>query len=542
MREIDRVRARRDFCWIVAALLLVALRSAPAASPFAIGPGDAQDGWFVLPAGKLGWTLHHIPAEAPPGTVHRVGLIADRPALWATGDGRLVMAYDPRSVPTSTGAAAPPLRGWSLREVAANRRGDGVITYEAPLPLPPLEALFTPRSLVVCGMRVIVLGEASGEAHLRALDRGQWQEVAMPTGGSRSIADWRLHSLASEPMLLERQGERSLGWMAGMLSPPLPQSPAWSSRAVGAFDDVLVIGGVLHHVEQNAEGAWEVGLVRGERVLREAMLPPLDTRAAGNSTSEIWLVPVGDRLGWYWASTSPQDRPRPVTSQDEKNTDVPSPARQADAPLALRIFARVVSPSGEIEHDGPAILASPIARQEIEALGLALASLLVAVCAFVFRREGAGRDGVKLPSGTSLTPPGRRVLAALFDFALALAVSGWIWNVGMLEVVLAGVGQPGGGQGVRPFVTALVFLFFSGAIAEALTGRTLGKGMLGCRVISASTASGPTLVQAVGRNAVKAFCPPLAAIYLNPGLHTQVGLFGTVVVSNVPEPDDADGR
>lgn len=540
MREIKRVRTGHALC-LVLAVLMMALRPAFAAPSIVIGPGDAQDGWFVLPSGKLGWTLHHVPAEAPPGTVRRVGLIAHRPDLWATDRGRLVMAYAPPETAVKTGEAARAPRGWSFREVVADRLGNGLITYDLPVPLPPLDPAFVPSSLIACGMRVVVLGEAAGEAGLRVLTLGAWQELAMPTGGSRGVSDWRLYSVAREPALLQRQDERSLVWTTSLEAP----APSWNSRPVGAFEDVVVVGDVMHHVRQNAEGAWDIGLVRGERVLRTALLPPLDTHEAGDSTSAIWLVPVGDRLGWYWASTSARTDTTPRSSPSGPGTSPPSPVASAGPPMATRIFARVVSRAGTIEHDGPAILASPLARREIEALGLALASLLVAVCAVVFRRDGIARDAVKLPPNTSLTPPGRRTLAAMLDFALAVVVAGWIWNVGILDVLLAGAGQPGGqagGLGVRPLVTALMFLFFTSTIAEALTGRTLGKGMLGCRVVSAATGGHPTLTQSVGRNAVKALCPPLAAFYLNPGPQTQAGLFGTVVVSDAPGFDEASGE
>lgn len=508
-----------------AVLLVLLVRAAAAAPELVIGPGDAEDGWFALPAGAFGWTLYHVPAEASAGTVRRVGLMAERPNLWAASRGRLVMAFAPRppEVGANTGSQAkapaspaPPV-GWRLREVTVSRRMEQYL-YSSPAPLPPVERTFVPVELALAGDDLYTLGLASGAATLRVLDGGvSWREVPLPADSSSSPEDWRVLSIARRPLLLERRSEGARAWTK-LPGGTQPAAAAWSARPIGAFEDVIVIADTLHQVRRNAQGAWDVGLVRGDRVLRTCMLPPLDTSDAGNTISDGWLVPAGDRLGWYWASTTPSD------TASERGE------HRGSSAIATRLFARVASPRGTVVHDGPAELAGPIAQREFEALGLALLSVVVAVGAFVFRREGAGGDAVVLPVGASLAWPGRRMLAGLLDAALAFAVAGWVWDIGVPQVIVSGFGQGSSGHGVRPFATGLVFLFVYGAVAEALSGRTLGKGMLGCRVASASTGRRPTWTQAIGRNAVKAFCPPLAVLDLIPGVQTRSGLFRTVVL------------
>lgn len=572
--------ARRAVCAMVALVLALVCASsiagaqtpgdvdAPPASTHAAGAyfrgaGDDQDSWFALPAGRLGWTLHHVPAEAPAGTVRRVGLMSQRPALMASGDARLVMVFEPAA------ATAERARGpWVVRELRVTRlrvaRGaEPLTTYTEPAPLMPLPADVTPMSLAFDGgvlHALCAVNDADGRARLLAFWRGAWSERGLPVESVRA-SDLSLMSISRRLALVQRaSGGAASGTSGGaaedavlwLLKPGVSaqatgeqasEEPAWDRGALGAFDGLMPAGGQVLRVEATQADGWRVSLVRAGGVVPIAEVGAVSPRVDAPEGAP-WIVPVGDGVGMFWGDeewSKRRDQPRAQRGVGEAPSGAEgaaaSAAEAAPVPMyATRVYARVIGASGQVLHDGPAKLATPVGSGEFEALGLALLSLVAAVSAFVFRRDRE-RDGVvRLPEGASLASGNRRIAATMIDAAVATLIAAWAWSVPVLDVLLiTGVGVSE--AGLKPTASALAVLFVTSAACEALCGRTLGKLVVGTRTISASTGRNPGWGQAIGRSAVKAFCPPLAAFYVSPAQPDQAGLFGTLVISGPPRPN-----
>ena len=90
--------------------------------------------------------------------------------------------------------------------------------------------------------------------------------------------------------------------------------------------------------------------------------------------------------------------------------------------------------------------------------------------------------------------------------------------------------------------TVLVLGVLVGTIGEKTWGRSPGKLLLRCRVVSARGGA-LTWGQALMRNMVRYFCPPLGMAWMLQPPAIQTGLAGTVVVIDLaleepPRPDD----
>lgn len=533
------------------------------ASTYFRGAGDDQDSWFALPAGRLGWTLHHVPAEAPPGTVRRVGLMSQRPALMAAGDARLIMMFEPGAETTSRERGPWVVRELRVTRLAAGRGAGPLTTYSEPAPLMPLPATATPIALAFDGVIPHALctidGPKGSTPKLLAFWRGAWSERALPVEGARA-SDLTLLTMWRRLAVVQRAPGGAGGGAAGgaaesavlwLLKPGVStqaigertsEEPAWDRGPLGAFDGVMAAGGQVLRVEATQPDGWRVSLVRAAGVVPIAEVGEISPRVDAPEGAP-WIVPVGDGVGMFWGDeewSKRRDQPRGQRGVGDAPTGgagaTASAAEPAPVPMyATRVYARVIA-SGQVLHDGPAKLATPVGSGEFEALGLALLSLVAAVSAFVFRRD-RDRDGVvRLPEGASLASGNRRIAATMIDVALATLIAAWAWSVPVLDVLLiTGVGVSE--AGLKPTASALAVLFVTSAACEALCGRTLGKLVMGTRTISAATGRNPGWGQAIGRSAVKALCPPLAAFYVSPAQPDQAGLFGTLVISGPPRPD-----
>ena len=501
-----------------------------------VGAGDAWNGWLLLtepePAKKRdddaqtargergrGPTalLLHVPAEAAPGTIRRVQLLAEPPARVAAGGGRLVMAFE-----SARGAAGATTPVWQMREVRAERVGQDV-EYSQPLALPPLDGIVALEGLAVCGPRVWALGrEAPGEAEagravLRVMSRAGWSAAELPAG----VAAGAMLELADRPVLIESlvcDGEDGAGaatcarmWRGEVdeAGGPVRWEQVATVRtgvATWAGGQWMVVDGQVVRVAPDAgelssgEQVWRVNVptVGGPGV--EVRLP--------SGARERWLVPAGPTLGWYWVTPGPEGRLR----------------------------ALVMSLAGTRVFDGAAITASPLSTGDLGAVLLALISLAAGVVAFVFKPRAARAEAVRLPEGWALAAPWKRVVAALIDLCAALGLASALLGVTLGRAMGLGLFEAQG-SGLGPFVLTLVLLVVVSALGELTTGRTPGKWMLGLRTVSAD-GRGVGAGQALARNLVKGFCPPLAVLLMTPAPEGPSGLFGTLVLERVVSPGE----
>jgi uncharacterized RDD family membrane protein YckC len=208
---------------------------------------------------------------------------------------------------------------------------------------------------------------------------------------------------------------------------------------------------------------------------------------------------------------------------------------ESDGRPLPRLTLRLISFSGTVLHDGPARTTSAVSGQALAMLAVLLLSLLASVLVFVFRPEGAARDAVTLPPNTALASPGLRVAAGAIDVALGLA-AGWL-----IAVTFALDTDVAEGQSVRfgwgTLLTSLTCMVLLGSLAEWTWGRSLGKAMVGCRVVSMTGVS-ISWRQAFGRNIVRFLCPPLGLAWMMQPPGQSASLFGTLVIVELPPTDD----
>ena len=93
-------------------------------------------------------------------------------------------------------------------------------------------------------------------------------------------------------------------------------------------------------------------------------------------------------------------------------------------------------------------------------------------------------------------------------------------------------------DGLGPLITGLCLFAVISGLFEALTGSTPGKLMFDLRTASGRDGGRASVAQCAARSLVKAFCPPVAALYLSPAGQGSGGLFGTVVVIDHDDHDD----
>lgn len=482
----------------IAALLLLGR----AAAAQGLACGDAQGGWFIVPGGE-GAALYHMPANAAPGSMVPVTPLAAAPQAMTSLGGRMVMVFDP----VRTAAEAPaPVR--QIRELSATPGSRAPLHFFSQLaPLPPLPGSGTLRGVALTREGLLAHLDDHGDAKRQSLLelRGlRWEEAEVPEALDMG-RPWMLGALGGAAVIVQSNGSsadatiwirdytvagRAGRWRAER-SAPLPSSAR-----------LLEASGQLMALVVDEQSGRTLRLFRSGKWLPVAIVE--------ESNNSQWVVPAGDSIAI-----------------------VRSPADER-----FRFFCRAVSPSGEVIYDGPAQTTGPVSRRELELLGLLLASLVLTIAVFVFRPAGSDRAAVQFPDGWALAEPWRRILATFVDVLIAALISSLFWNVpfrGVLDLSAAVTGE----HGIWPLVTAAAALAAIGTGAEAATGRTLGKWLLRCRVISVSGGN-PTLGQAAARNLVKALCPPLAAASLGaPGQRSPTA-FGTLVIAPVTDPRAGD--
>jgi uncharacterized RDD family membrane protein YckC len=151
---------------------------------------------------------------------------------------------------------------------------------------------------------------------------------------------------------------------------------------------------------------------------------------------------------------------------------------------------------------------------------------------------------------------GRRGIAAMVDFGLGAAVSGWIFGIDPLAI--AGLTPAAASTAdILPLLTAMAIGCGHSTLCEWLLGRSIGKALSGCRVIRVVTASEatlggpsvpgrPRLWQAIVRNLVRWGAPPITVFAMSDRLGRHPGdlAAGTVVVvaDEAPQPPPKPGN
>lgn len=326
----------------------------------------------------------------------------------------------------------------------------------------------------------------------------------------------------------------------------------------------------------------------------------------------FWVVGMGDvedatggsvggagaRLAVLWHSGGGRDGDDDA-GRGEGGVDGGGVRGRAAAGLEIR---EVSLSTGRLLYSGGARVGGPVSGEEIRLLMAVMIGVTVVVLLFVLRPErrrsrragdGVGLPGVVLvpaeigvlPDDVRLAGAGARLLGAVIDFGIAVGLSMAVHRVGFGEVLgpvwpAGGAGGGGSGGSVAPLLTAMGFAAVISAACEGLTGRSPGKWLTGCRVVSCwvrveddekkkgkgdgayaddgdgfddggrgeaggsgVVVFGPTWSQAVLRNVVKWGAPPLAVgVLLDPWRRHFGDLLGqTYVVESSPSGSEGEG-
>lgn len=192
---------------------------------------------------------------------------------------------------------------------------------------------------------------------------------------------------------------------------------------------------------------------------------------------------------------------------------------------------------GVQRYRGPPSASSPVSPEEFRFLIGMMMLIMSGVLIVVIMPDRS--DAMQIPDACVLADPGRRLIATMLDAVLVASVVGWFFDVSASEILtMAVIVRPDNAWAVIP-ITMIVGVAAS-TMSEWLLGRTLGKVLVGIRVVRAQPGAlvRPRLWSALVRNAIKWILPPVAALALiDPeALHRGDRASRTLVVS--PRPAD----
>lgn len=511
---------------------------APATASTISAPSHA---WLALPS-KDEWIIAHVPPRRqamPPdgkvrgaadGTLRRAASLSIEPsAMAAFGEDVYVAAddFDER------GQALR--RVWTLR--AVNTGVGDLWSYE------PGDGLRSLRSLPADGRMVGLAASGAGLVAILAADspaprvrvlwlnRGEWQELAAP----RDIDRWgaRLRCVATrEGFTLVAPDDSGSGraWSAS-LRDGKEQAPAitWSEGVVArdrslptgaAPVEFVSVGGRLISIAPAGPGVRVLSGVDAAGSSELAKLEGLEPDAA--------IAPLDSQGRLVVAWTRGEGSPR----------------RPGEPPMSGRVVEMIElsANTGRVLYDAPSRADGPVTPGDLGLLGLVLIVAMGVALVLVVR--GGEETEISLPPGMALAEPGRRMVASLIDGLIALVVASRLRGTPLLE--LASPGTFVTGELVWVLAIGIVAGAALGAMFEFLTGRSIGKAMVGCRVIRTTPNGEParaSLWQVLLRNAMKWTLPPLSMLALvEPSRRSRVDLLTrtAVVVEYDPDADEPE--
>ena len=198
---------------------------------------------------------------------------------------------------------------------------------------------------------------------------------------------------------------------------------------------------------------------------------------------------------------------------------------------ASELACQLLTSSGVEVFKGLATAEGPISRQDVWMLAIILGSLFLSMLLFILYPQRGAKGGAIPPIGCAAAEPSRRAAATAADLMPAMM---------LVDIAIRLWPEAVGGPVAMALVAVVMFLH--GVIGETCFGQTIGKALLGCRVIDSNGRS-PSLSRSAARNLVKTLCPMLGLVVVFGGrrlLHP--GTFGTMVVVGHPSLADAPER
>lgn len=367
------------------------------------------------------------------------------------------------------------------------------IPADRPETLPTLAKQWGARDLNVVGFAatpafpIVLLKRESGPYHLVALMPTGWVEASLPwTGDTPSVAGPakvdRCHLITAGTtfgLLIERVGSSKSQWctaadISTFRPPPVEtsnenisldwtireihfDSPTWPDDKIGT-DTLCYLENQLIRVSVHGGSATISILGTSDEY------PVTTIRGLGTT---VRVAPVEGNSGFL------------ALLSGAVPTGPESDAKPADSGYRLV----EVTPSGRVLYDGPAKQGGPVSMREIQLLSVLLVIVMAAVIVFVLRPGAKTPPPLILPGGLAPADSGRRIMATIVDFGAAWVVTSMAVQIDFSDLV-------------RPeilFASARGWIALGGALAlstvlgifmEWQFGVTLGKMMLGCRVIA----------------------------------------------------------
>jgi hypothetical protein len=489
--------------------------------PALAGPIEQEShGWIasMLLVGEDA-TLFHLPPRVMPGgggaeagVALQVRLLEELPSHVASRGRRVYLLYsepergvDVFSLRVSPTAAAAywltePLQG-AVSEPTLQAPGATLI-----------DATCTPGGLLV------LLRDEHWQ--LYTLGDDGWSAIDMPPGLAVVDEAWvRLIGGSQRPALLARYAGRTVQWELGAegawVATPLDGAKDWAEQDVLAVfaraDEVCAaVRPVPLRVEIWSLGPALSGLVAGV----DLQGPP-----AGVAPLE-----QGDRLAVL------------SRTRNESAAGVKDPVERWD-------LVEVSLATGRELSRGEPRTGAPISGSDVRWLSLGMGALMIGVLYYLLR-PGPSSDIVTLPEGCALAEPGRRLSAGILDAVLIGAVIALAFRTPVQHVLLvAPLLETAGGVLRLGAMVALGTAY--GTVCESLWGKTIGKALAGCEVVSvAGRRRRLGLVQSGARNLFKWGLAPWAALglALSGGRHRGDATARAAVVVRVEEEGKRDGE
>lgn len=545
------------------------------------GQADLSHGWMIVQAGTK-WSLIHVPprvdtapsAQGPlsasGGSVRLVTSFTTPPVAIAAAGDRLYMVLE-------TVDRSGRVSRREVRSVTVARSGLGGLwrfdpegeLYTHPL-LPPNGQLL---GLAAPGGKLAALIDDSAEANpigpqIGLLDGNRWiwsdvpkdiagvmasapgrvRLVPLRAGAGLCVAtlDGRIHLWTAvctiqrpdrkftfgqeddAPILSDNSGPipPAVSWRWSLRTFPMPDS----SRIDPANGTLIECGGAPLWIHASPQGTVDLSALSEQSA---ATLAVLDNVTLPISLAEL----EGDgRIVMIW-------------SQVEAPPTQPTRKLESSTPRRTYEVREISAATGRILYQGPAKSMGPVSPDDLRILWIVLL-VTMAMALFLVLRPDPTDGVINLPEHTFLAEPGRRLVAALADAVIAWWVATGIWGIDLGDSLAPA--NMLGGTTLLVAGSALCIGCILGTLGEWRSGRSLGKILAGCEVMSihptpAPKIEGPlprpTLWCAFKRNAIKWFLPPVAmlGIFDHQGRHRADMMARTAVVIRVEPMDHDDG-
>ncbi len=195
--------------------------------------------------------------------------------------------------------------------------------------------------------------------------------------------------------------------------------------------------------------------------------------------------------------------------------------------------------TGTVMYSGQAKIAGPIVASDL----LVVAMVLVTVTGVVgLMLIPVRQEAVELPKGVSLAEPPRRAIAGVVDLFTALVITGALRGLPVLETLSpASWSTP---DGLISLGMALGGLIVVNGVLEGTIGRSLGKFLTGCAVVSVRPGSAGrlSLSRSMLRNLIKWGIPPigLSVLFDSSGRHKADLLTQTAVTVTMDDEESEE--